>query len=167
MAVALPEAFIQRLQGQMVTSMLKFVDALRQDPVLSVRMNTHKLTVPQWEGVEEVPWCPSGYYLSQKPLYTLDPLFHAGCFYPQEASSMVLDWLVRHVCDLPKQPVVLDLCGAPGGKGTLLAFFLNGKGLLVSNEVFKVGPLFWLKMSLNGVLPIVLLPAVILLNLRV
>jgi 16S rRNA C967 or C1407 C5-methylase (RsmB/RsmF family)/NOL1/NOP2/fmu family ribosome biogenesis protein len=137
MAVALPEEFIQRLQGQMGTSMLKFVDALRQDPVLSVRINTHKQTVPPWEGVEEVPWCPSGYYLSQKPLYTLDPLFHAGCFYPQEASSMVLDWLVRKVCDLPERPVVLDLCGAPGGKSTLLASFLNGKGLLVSNEVIK------------------------------
>ncbi|MCA1744285.1 MAG: RsmB/NOP family class I SAM-dependent RNA methyltransferase, partial [Bacteroidales bacterium] len=137
MAVTLPEAFIQRLQGQMGTSMLKLVDALQQDPVLSVRMNIHKLAVPQWENVEEVPWCPSGYYLSQKPLYTLDPLFHAGCFYPQEASSMVLDWLVRKVCDLPERPVVLDLCGAPGGKSTLLASILDGKGLLVANEVIK------------------------------
>ncbi len=137
MAVALPEEFIQRLHGQMGTSMLKFVDALRQDPVLSVRMNTHKQAEPHWEGVEQVPWCPTGYYLTQKPLYTLDPLFHAGCFYPQEASSMVLDWLVRHVCDLPERPVVLDLCGAPGGKSTLLASILDGQGLLVANEVIK------------------------------
>lgn len=137
MAIALPDEFVQRLQGQVGTSMLKFVDALRQDPVLSVRMHTHKKSLPQWEGVEGVPWCPSGFYLPQKPLYTLDPLFHAGCYYPQEASSMALDWLVRHVCHLPERPVVLDLCGSPGGKSTLLASFLNGNGLLVANEVIK------------------------------
>lgn len=137
MAVALPKEFIHRLQGQLGTSILRFVDALQQDPILSVRMHPGKMAVPQWEGVERVPWCSSGYYLPQKPVYTLDPLFHAGSFYPQEASSMVLDWLVRHVCDLPVQPMVLDLCGAPGGKSTLLASFLDGQGLLVANEVIK------------------------------
>jgi 16S rRNA C967 or C1407 C5-methylase (RsmB/RsmF family) len=137
MAVKLPDQFIQRLQGQMGTSMLKFVDALTREPVVSVRMNRLKQAKPHWEGAEAVPWCPTGYYLPQKPVYTLDPLFHAGCFYPQEASSMVLDWLVAHVCELPEQPMVLDLCGAPGGKSTLLASFLNGNGLLVANEVIK------------------------------
>jgi 16S rRNA C967 or C1407 C5-methylase (RsmB/RsmF family)/NOL1/NOP2/fmu family ribosome biogenesis protein len=137
MAVELPQEFIHRLQGQMGTSFLKFVDALQQDSVLSVRLNTRKLAAQQWVGADKVPWCASGYYLPQKPVYTLDPLFHAGCYYPQEASSMGLDWLIRNVCDLPEQPVVLDLCGAPGGKSTLLASFLNGKGLLVANEVIK------------------------------
>ena len=37
---------------------------------------------------EQIPWTNSGYYLSQRPSFTFDPLFHAGCYYVQEASSM-------------------------------------------------------------------------------
>src|SRR5690554_8025009 len=51
---------------------------------------------------------------------------------------MVLDWILKQLDDrLPDDPVLLDLCGAPGGKSTLMSAFLDGRGLLVSNEVIK------------------------------
>jgi NOL1/NOP2/fmu family ribosome biogenesis protein len=66
----------------------------------------------------------------------LDPLFHAGSYYPQEAGSMVLS-TVLNALNLPENPRILDLCAAPGGKSTLIASFLKNEGLLVSNEVIQ------------------------------
>jgi len=43
---------------------------------------------------EHVPWSQYGYYLDQRPSFTFDPLFHAGCYYVQEASSMFLEAVV-------------------------------------------------------------------------
>src|SRR5687767_714062 len=64
---------------------------------------------------EQIPWTNSGYYLSQRPSFTFDPLFHAGCYYVQEASSMFLEQPFRQLTDLSQPMKVLDLCGAPGG----------------------------------------------------
>ena len=32
-------------------------------------------------GEHAVPWCTSGFYLEERPTFTFDPLFHAGCYY--------------------------------------------------------------------------------------
>ena len=82
-----------------------------------------------------VPWCEEGFYLSERPSFTLDPLFHAGCYYVQEASSMFLSHVLR---EYVKEPVVaLDLCAAPGGKSTLALSELPEGSLLVANEVVR------------------------------
>ena len=82
-----------------------------------------------------VNWCPSGFYLSERPSFTFDPLFHAGCYYVQEASSMFLSHVLR---EYVKEPVVaLDLCAAPGGKSTLALSELPEGSLLMANEVIR------------------------------
>jgi len=82
-----------------------------------------------------VPWCEEGFYLSERPSFTLDPLFHAGCYYVQEASSMFLSHVLR---EYVKEPVVaLDLCAAPGGKSTLALSELPEGSLLIANEVVR------------------------------
>jgi NOL1/NOP2/sun family putative RNA methylase len=88
----------------------------------------------QWK---PVPWCNDGFYLSARPSFTFDPLFHGGAYYVQEASSMFL-WQVlsQTIGDKTDGLKVLDLCAAPGGKSTLLAsYFANG--LVVANEVIR------------------------------
>jgi 16S rRNA C967 or C1407 C5-methylase (RsmB/RsmF family) len=69
----------------------------------------------------------------------MDPLFHAGAYYAQEASSMFLEQILLQHRDKigTEEPLVLDLCASPGGKSTLLASFLKGGGWLVANEVMK------------------------------
>lgn len=84
-----------------------------------------------------VPWCPHAFYIPERPPFTFDPLFHAGVYYVQEASSMFLWHVLEHVCpQLAVQPhaIALDLCAAPGGKSTLLRSFLSPEAYLVSNE---------------------------------
>ena len=82
-----------------------------------------------------VSWCPWGYYLDKRPTFTGDALFHAGAYYVQEASSMLI-YQVKQL--LGENPIVaLDLCAAPGGKSTLLLDMLPQGSMLVSNEIVR------------------------------
>ena len=85
---------------------------------------------------QAVPWCPStGRYLGARPNFTFDPLFHAGAYYVQEASSMFVDYVVRQLVGRPV--TMLDLCAAPGGKSTALRAALSEGSLLFSNEPMR------------------------------
>ena len=113
-----------------------FAQSQLTDPVVSIRLNPSKRT-HQFDQNENVPWCVDGKYLNERPSFTGDPLLHAGCYYVQEASSMFLNFALRHLVDFDKQLVAVDLCAAPGGKSTLIASLLNDESLLISNEVIQ------------------------------
>ncbi|MEI6948829.1 hypothetical protein V9K67_16705 [Paraflavisolibacter sp. H34] len=85
----------------------------------------------------KIPWSDTGFYLSGRPSFTFDPLFHAGCYYVQEASSMFVEQALRQTVDLGQALKVLDLCAAPGGKSTHIQSLLSADSLLVSNEVIR------------------------------
>jgi 16S rRNA C967 or C1407 C5-methylase (RsmB/RsmF family)/NOL1/NOP2/fmu family ribosome biogenesis protein len=84
-----------------------------------------------------VPWSKYGYYLLQRPSFTFDPLFHAGCYYVQEASSMFIEQALKQTVDLSQPLRVLDLAAAPGGKSTHMQSLISKNSLLVSNEVIR------------------------------
>lgn len=86
---------------------------------------------------QPVPWSQFGYYLSQRPSFTFDPLFHAGCYYVQEASSMFLEQALKQLVDLSQPLKILDLSAAPGGKSTHIQSLISPESLLVSNEVIR------------------------------
>ena len=85
----------------------------------------------------QIPWTEYGYYLETRPSFTFDPLFHAGCYYVQEASSMFLEQALKQTLNLSQPLKVLDLCAAPGGKSTHLLSLISKESLLVSNEVIR------------------------------
>ncbi len=107
------------------------------------------------ENATRVPWCINGFYLAERPVFTLDPLFHCGAYYVQEASSMYMELAAAAIeqawsNSLPNSSIennsekffnnainALDLCAAPGGKSTHLHSLLGADSLLVSNEVIK------------------------------
>lgn len=86
---------------------------------------------------DQVLWCDTGYYLPERPIFTLDPLFHAGRYYVQEASSMFVAHAIKVLGLHERRLIALDLCAAPGGKSTLLNTYLHRDSLLIANELIK------------------------------
>jgi 16S rRNA C967 or C1407 C5-methylase (RsmB/RsmF family)/NOL1/NOP2/fmu family ribosome biogenesis protein len=108
------------------------ITSVRMNPVKTINISSSIL-----DTAGKIPWCSHGYYLSERPSFTSDPLFHAGAYYVQEASSMFLEEALKQTVDLAKPLRVLDLCAAPGGKSTLIQSSLSVESMLVSNEVIK------------------------------
>lgn len=134
MTLVLPSAFAERMSRQLGNDFPAFENAIQSDAPVSVRLNPFKPS-DRFTNESIVPWCSAGRYLKQRPVFTLDPLFHAGCYYVQEASSMYLEVVFKSVVSTDMPLKVLDLCGAPGGKSTLLRSIMSDDSLLVSNEI--------------------------------
>ena len=131
-----PEAFIKRIEKQDYIDRESLLDSLSGPSPVSIRVNKAK-----WSGTplpsKPVAWCKTGYYLDERPSFTADPLFHAGCYYVQEASSMFLEEVFSQLLTENQDLRVLDLCGAPGGKSTHLSSLIGESGTLVANEVIR------------------------------
>lgn len=134
--IDLPKAFESRMKEYLgKVEYERFNSALGEDPLTSIRLNPFKKT-PPFHLNKRVPWSETGFYLTERPSFTLDPLFHAGTYYVQEASSMFLEHILHHI-QAPRDGVFLDMAAAPGGKSTLIGSYLGQKGFLVANEVIK------------------------------
>ena len=128
----------------------RYLHSFEEEAPVSIRLNPKKMSETggqRFEVIdgEPVAWCREGYYLKQRPNFTYDPLFHAGCYYVQEAASMFLDEVLRqmHNAYVNHQPLAirplaaLDMCAAPGGKSTLLRSALPPDCVLYSNEPIR------------------------------
>lgn len=111
----------------------RFLRACEEPSPVSVRFNPFKpVSAFPFENAASIPWCKHAYWLGERPNFTLDPLFHAGVYYVQEAGSLFLDHVLRQCVHEPVS--ALDLCAAPGGKSTLMRAALPEGSFLVSNE---------------------------------
>lgn len=132
--MALPKGFIERMKKQLPQNEQEaFFAVYKNLPYKGVRANTLKITPQRLAEIfpvgAGVPWEENGFYYDGEKVGA-HPYFMAGLFYSQEPSAM---------CAAPMLEVsggerVLDLCSAPGGKGTRLAADLCGDGLIVLNE---------------------------------
>ena len=139
MSNKLPNDLINSLKGNPSFDYEAFVAVHDvEEKTSSIRLNPKKeISLLDFDIDAEIPWCKDGYYLKKRPSFTLDPLFHSGCYYSQEASSMFLDYVIRFL-KLEQSPLkALDMCAAPGGKSTLLNAVLHPDSLLVANEIIK------------------------------
>jgi 16S rRNA C967 or C1407 C5-methylase (RsmB/RsmF family)/NOL1/NOP2/fmu family ribosome biogenesis protein len=136
--LSLPTPFLQTLEGVVGFNKAAF-EAVHTsgETVTAIRVNPNKNPDQiLFEHTSPVPWCTHGHYLEARPSFTLDPNFHAGAYYVQDASSMFLWQALTQVVGDSDGLKVLDLCAAPGGKSTLLSSYFEN-GLVVSNEVIK------------------------------
>jgi 16S rRNA C967 or C1407 C5-methylase (RsmB/RsmF family) len=136
----LPDGFVNMMRGLLGGETDAFLEAMQLPPVTSVRLNRRKPGA-EFPGSRPVAWCPDGLYLPQRPLFTLDPLLHAGAYYVQDASSMIHQEATARIISRLKGdagdafPVtLLDLCAAPGGKTTAMINALPDGSRVVANE---------------------------------
>jgi 16S rRNA C967 or C1407 C5-methylase (RsmB/RsmF family) len=151
--IKLPDAFTKRVIKDIGKRAESILNSYAEDPVISLRLNARKLKNRKLNfehlstaDIEDnsqrikisgqaIPWTDYGYYLSSRPAYYLDPLFHAGTYYPQEASSMILEAVMKHI-EVDKTPMtILDLCAAPGGKTTHILSLIPDQSVLLANEM--------------------------------
>jgi 16S rRNA C967 or C1407 C5-methylase (RsmB/RsmF family)/NOL1/NOP2/fmu family ribosome biogenesis protein len=130
----LPKEFEERMAAMLGADFNSFLKNMESLPPVSVRVNPNKQS--SVEGAF-VPWSKYGRYLTKRPVFTLDPSFHAGAYYVQEASSMLLEQALIQSVNLNDPLRILDLSAAPGGKSTHILSLLNSASLLVSNEVIR------------------------------
>lgn len=141
MSIELPSAFIAYVATLPNMDIDAFIHAHSEVIPVSIRLNPSKKIEPQshFDSLKptEIPWAEDGFFLDERPSFTLDPLFHAGCYYVQEAGSMFLEQAIKTITAQTEILRALDLCAAPGGKSTHLHALLSNASIIVSNEVIK------------------------------
>ncbi|MDE6271667.1 MAG: rRNA cytosine-C5-methyltransferase [Muribaculaceae bacterium] len=154
----LSSAFIESLKDLQGVDGEKLIAALDTPPAVSIRKNRRKpVADPLFPEMTKVGvgWCADGVYLPQRPIFTLDPLLHAGAYYVQDASSMIYQQIAERLTErltgshhadsgneekqkydgqAGRHLTVLDFCAAPGGKTTAMINGFPDGTVIVSNE---------------------------------
>ena len=132
----LPAEFLEAMERLLGDEYQEFLDSYDLPRRNGLRVNRLKVGAGEFEGhapfaLERIPWTDNGYYVDWRDMPARHPYYNAGVYYLQEPSAMAPAQI------LPVQPGdrVLDLCAAPGGKATELGARLDGRGLLVANEI--------------------------------
>ena len=126
-----PPAFLRRMEALLGPADYEaFLAAAQRPRAVALRRNTLK-QLPAVAVGDPVPWAKDGYYYDPDTRPGLSPYHDAGAYYLQEASAMAPAGLL----DVRPGMAVPDLCAAPGGKSSQIAALLEGRGLLVSNEI--------------------------------
>lgn len=150
--IPLPEAYLEKMKRLLGEEYQAFIESYEKERVSGLRLNPLKweaegekgkegqnssgseISGPGIEerfGLEKIPWAREGYYYKEDKRPGMHPLHEAGAYYIQEPSAMA----AAELLDPKPGEIILDLCGAPGGKTTQIAGRMNQAGLLVSNEI--------------------------------
>ena len=114
----------------------RFLEAFDEEPPVSIRLNPRKSKKQKSQTsilnsqFSPVPWCPDGFYLSERPNFTFDPLFHAGCYYVQEAASQFIVHCTRSILDNGHRLLANGDCSLDNG----YCLLDNGHRLLANGD---------------------------------
>ncbi|MDE5773016.1 MAG: RNA methyltransferase RsmF [Muribaculaceae bacterium] len=147
METPIPSGYREMIQSVFGTDSESLLSSLDTAPGVSIRYNNRKCSAEEVDGIypdmRVVEWCREGRRLNERPVFTLNPLLHAGVFYVQDASSMIYSEIVELLVSrlhageqgMTGRPLrVLDFCAAPGGKTTSMINALPDGTEVVANE---------------------------------
>lgn len=134
--INLPNSFVEKYRKLMSEEEFnKFIASFDEKYLSGIRYNSLKIDEEKFKEIigliEKVPWSKNGYYYDSDLKLSTNPYYHTGLYYFQEPSAM----FPAEVVAGKKDEKILDLCAAPGGKTTQIAFDMENTGLLVSNEI--------------------------------
>ena len=134
----LPPVFLARMKEQFgdLNEYEAFLESYDRERTYGLRYNPLKTDRERFIkempfALRAIPWAEEGFYYEASEQPGRHALHEAGAFYIQEPRAMA----VVSVLDPKPGERILDLCAAPGGKSTQIAGRMQGKGLLVSNEI--------------------------------
>lgn len=140
----LPNNFLKQMENILKNEYHDFLATYDKPHFQGLRINRLKISTEDFRqrygahlgisSADGVPWCSTGFYhgtSAEGEAVSKSPLYHAGLYYIQEPSAMA----PVEFMDIETGMKVLDLCAAPGGKSVQIATKLEGKGLLVSNDI--------------------------------
>ena len=133
-----PALFLQNIEEQLGQLTPNFVDSASLPVRRSIRVNAHK--IKSTLQLEKVAWHGGGYFLPENSLVAYDPLFHAGCYYVQESSSMAIAEILNQL-PIDNRCTILDLCASPGGKTTLLSAQFPDAWIVANETVYNRIPM--------------------------
>ena len=67
------------------------------DPSVAIRVNDGRGISLSDDAVGRVPWCTTGRYLKERMPFTFDIDFQTGRYYVQDASSMFIHHVIKHL----------------------------------------------------------------------
>jgi len=133
----LPEEYVTKMRGLLQNDYEEYIDSFSNERLYGIRVNTLKTKISDFYNkglyeLEPVKWCKEGFYYNGNNVRpSKSPYYHAGLYYLQEPSAMS----TASVADIKPGEHVLDVCAAPGGKSTQAGAKLDGKGILVTNDI--------------------------------
>lgn len=134
--VMLPNEFTEKMKKMLGDEYETFLASYDEPRKFGLRVNTLKISVEEFVRLApfhltRIPWTSNGFYYEKEDDPARHPFYYAGLYYLQEPSAMT----PASVLPVTPGEYVLDLCAAPGGKATELGAKLQGRGLLVANDI--------------------------------
>lgn len=135
----LNDEYLDRMKEMLGSTYPAFFESMQMMRTFGLRFNAlkvseetkHRLVNELPFGLRQIEWEENGYYYDGNSEPGKSVYHDIGAYYIQEPSAQSV------VADMEIKPgdIVLDLCASPGGKSTQILSKLQGKGLLVSNEI--------------------------------
>ncbi|MGA4606398.1 16S rRNA (cytosine(1407)-C(5))-methyltransferase RsmF [Pseudoalteromonas maricaloris] len=145
----IPSAFLDDIKTYLPDhlNIEDFIDKCQSPLRRAVRVNTLKMSITEflayceksdWQA-EPIPWCEEGFWISRSEQEEANlaigntDIHLSGCIYVQEASSMLPPTALKStICS---DDINLDMASAPGSKTSQLAAYMDGRGVLIANEL--------------------------------